>query len=319
MRIDPGNLLTFLAVAEAGGFNKASAILHKSQPALTRTVHQLEELVGTPVFSRSANGVELTEAGEWLLGYARAIRQQLNEAANGLDSIKHRQRIRVAIGTTAVHPVDLFSRAIAQVLNRNPDIDLKIAVASESALLDHLREGLMSFVIMPMPRPHELSGMHYETVFLDHAAIYCPPDHPVASIKSPDIHDLHQAAWMLGPPETLQRDRLEALFLGEGLSTAKIGLEIEDLRLRRALMTEMPFLTIMARFHVEELVQEGKLVEVNFPLPQDRRPIIALQLNEHGHGNLMSAFVAALREIYGTSGLEVVHDGSCAGETSRRQ
>lgn len=305
MRIDPNNLLTFLAVAEAGGFNRASVVLHKSQPALTRTVRQLEDVIGTPLFSRGAHGVELTAAGDWLVGYARSIRQQLNEAASGLDSIKRHQRPQLTIGTTAAHPLDLFSRATAAMLRQYRDLELRIVVTTESDLLDQLRDGLLNFVIIPMPALHEIEGMHHQKIFLDHAAVYCPPDHPIAAIPTPGVHDLHRAKWMLGPIGTLQRDRLEALFLGEGLSRATIGLEVEDIRLRRAMLTEMPLLSIMARYHVEELVRENRLVEVPFPLPQDRRPIIALQLSEHGYGELMTAFVDALRMVYERGGLDI--------------
>jgi DNA-binding transcriptional LysR family regulator len=284
MRIDPNNLLTFLAVAEAGGFNKAALTLHKSQPALTRTVHQLEELVGASVFNRQANGVVLTPEGEWLLGHARAIRQQLNDAQRGLEDIKENRRVRVTIGTAAVHPLRLFSKAVMEVLAQNPDMDLRILMSSEAALLDLLRQGELSFIIVPMPRPDEVSMMYCETVFLDEAAIFCRPDHPLAGARAPTVADLHQFTWMLGPAGSLQRDRLDTLFASAGLLPAQIGLEVEDLRLRRALIMECLHLSVFSRHHVEELVRAGGLVEVRFPFPQDRRPVVAIELSQHSSG-----------------------------------
>jgi DNA-binding transcriptional LysR family regulator len=296
MRIDPGQLLTFLAVHEAGGFNRASSTLHKSQPALTRTVHQLEDMIQARVFTRNVSGVELTPEGRLLLAHARVIRHEIKEAEEGLRRIKAGQRVQISIGTAPVHPLSLFAKALADLVKEQPTLDIKLTVQTESTLLTALREGDLSFVILPMPVPHEISELHVEPIFVDQAAIYCRPDHPLAKVSKPTIADLGSAGWMMGPPGSTLRDRLDALFASEGIKQPDVALEVEDQRLRRSLVLECPYLSVFARHNVVELVRAGQLVEVAYPFVQDNRPVVALSLSDNHP--VMTAFARLLRGRY---------------------
>lgn len=306
MRIDPGSLLVFLGVSEAGGFNRASAVIHKSQPALTRTIQQLEEAVGVPLFTRSSNGVELTPAGELLLGHARAIRHELKSAEDGLKRIFANESVSVRIGTVAVHPLDMFARALADVSKENQNVNLSVALGSESDMLEQLSNGELSFVILPMPQSLPAQAMTCIPIFLDEAAIFCQPGHPITKIAEPTIHDLQAQTWTLGPRGTLLRHRLDMLFMAAGIDLPKIALEVEDVRLRRALMTECSHLSIFAKHHVAHLVQAGQLVAVPFELTQDRRPIVALQLGTSKDGKLINQVVERIRHYYQASDLTLL-------------
>ncbi|MBP0590395.1 LysR family transcriptional regulator [Paraburkholderia sp. LEh10] len=306
MRIDPASLLVFLGVTEAGGFNRASSVIHKSQPALTRTVHQLETAVGVPLFSRHANGIELTPEGELLLGHARAIRHELKRAEESLERMKVKDKVSIRIGTVAVHPLDMFARALADVTRENPNASIAVLIGSEADMIKQLNNGDLSFVVLPMPRSMSMQGMTCVPIFLDEAAIYCQADHPLAHVESPTVFDLQSATWMLGPPGTLLRHRFEMIFLAAGIDPPKIALEIEDVRLRRALMTECNHLSVFAKHHVANLVKSGQLISVPFELPQDRRPIVALQLGSSTEGKLMQQFVERLRDHYQSADLTIL-------------
>jgi DNA-binding transcriptional LysR family regulator len=296
MRIDPGQLLTFLAVHEAGGFNRASSTLHKSQPALTRTVHQLEDMIEARVFTRNVSGVELTTEGRLLLAHARVIRHEIKEAETGLKRIKAGKRIQVSIGTAPVHPLSLFSKALADLVAEQPNVDIKLTVQTESALLTSLREGDLSFAILPMPLPQEILELHVEPIFTDQAAIFCRPDHPLAENAAPTIAELGAAGWMMGPPGTTLRDRLDGLFASEGVRQPDVALEVEDQRLRRSLVLECPYLSVFARHNVVDLLRAGQLVEVAYPFVQDNRPVVALSLSENHE--MMTTFARLLRQRY---------------------
>lgn len=296
MRIDPSQLLTFLAVYEAGGFNRASTTLHKSQPALTRTVHRLEEMTQTQVFARTASGIDLTPEGRMLLTHAQVIRHELKEAEQSLSRLKSGLRTQITIGTAPVHPFNIFVKAIADLLDVQPDIDIKLTTHSEAALLSSLRDGDLSFVVLPMPESNEITGLHIEPIFATRAAIYCKPDHPLAQSAQPNIADLGKAGWILGPPGSMLRDRLDAMFASAGAKQPNVVLEVEDQRLRRILTLECPYLSVFAPHNVIGLVRTGQLVEVAYPFLQAPRPMVALALRE---GQPMTtAFVQLLRKRY---------------------
>lgn len=66
-------LRSFVLVAEKGGFGKAGRLLGRSQPAISLQLKRLEEMVQAPLLRRGSRKLELTEAGETLLQYARQI------------------------------------------------------------------------------------------------------------------------------------------------------------------------------------------------------------------------------------------------------
>jgi LysR family cyn operon transcriptional activator len=69
----------FLAVAEHRGFTRAATALHVSQPALSQQIRQLEESLGAQLFDRSGRHIQLTDAGEAWLGYAKNALRSLEE------------------------------------------------------------------------------------------------------------------------------------------------------------------------------------------------------------------------------------------------
>ena len=75
-------LRTFVAVVETGSFTKASVTVHRSQAAVSMQIKRLEDRLGIELFSRTKANVDLSAAGEGLLGYARRI-LALNEEAVG--------------------------------------------------------------------------------------------------------------------------------------------------------------------------------------------------------------------------------------------
>ena len=101
----PRHLNYFIAVAEYGGFTRAAAILHVSQPALSQQIRQLEETLGVRLFDRSGRNTCLTDAGKVWLIYARRALRELAEGQRALHDVDDLQRgtLRVAMMPTFTH------------------------------------------------------------------------------------------------------------------------------------------------------------------------------------------------------------------------
>lgn len=93
--IELRHLRAFVAVAEELNFGRAAARLYISQPALSRQIRALERLVGPDLLRRSTHRVELTLAGEALLGRARELLRGMDEAISATRSVggEHLERI----------------------------------------------------------------------------------------------------------------------------------------------------------------------------------------------------------------------------------
>ena len=122
-------LRSFVAVAESGGFTTAAKLLNSTQSTISAQVHRLEEEAGRPLFVRSTRSVQLTAAGETLLGYARTILRLNEDARLRLSGVRHAGRVRVGVGE------DLAGSLLPRVLKRlcraypNLEVELEIGLA----------------------------------------------------------------------------------------------------------------------------------------------------------------------------------------------
>src|SRR5258705_8553712 len=94
----------FVAIVRRGGFTRASAALHLSQPAISRRVHLLEGELGAPLFERIRGGAVLTEAGRAFLPHAEALLASMRDGVEAVGALKGGDRGTVTlaiVGTLA--------------------------------------------------------------------------------------------------------------------------------------------------------------------------------------------------------------------------
>src|SRR5262245_7792522 len=91
-----------LAVAKAGSMQRAAREAHLTQPAISKLIVELEEVLGANLFERSKRGVALTECGQAFVGRARLL---LNDLENARDEIAAIARGEVGVVRVGVLPV----------------------------------------------------------------------------------------------------------------------------------------------------------------------------------------------------------------------
>ena len=90
--MDIRHLRNMLAVIEEGSIGKAAQRLNISQPALTKSIHRLEEHLGVRLFDREARGMKPTFYAESLKGYAKAACVGMAEAESQIASLRETER-----------------------------------------------------------------------------------------------------------------------------------------------------------------------------------------------------------------------------------
>ena len=123
---DTGLLRSFVAVAETGGFTNAARLLNSTQSTVSAQIQRLEEEAGHSLFVRSTRSVQLTSAGDTLLGYARTILRLNEDARLRLSGVCHTGRVRVGANE------DLTDSWLPKVLHhfgrQYPDIEVELEI-----------------------------------------------------------------------------------------------------------------------------------------------------------------------------------------------
>ncbi|MCF3627754.1 LysR substrate-binding domain-containing protein [Thalassospiraceae bacterium LMO-SO8] len=144
--LDPDLLRTFVAIADTGRFGAAADRVHRTQAAVSLQVRRLEDRAGAALFRRRGRLMELTEAGETLLGYARRI-LELNAAA--LAAVRRGPMAgEVRFGTVQDLAETLLPGALRRFSQAHPAVKVTVSVAGSAQLRAEVTRGAqdMAFV-----------------------------------------------------------------------------------------------------------------------------------------------------------------------------
>ena len=143
------HLRYFIAVAEARGFARAESVLHVTQPALSRQIHDLEEELQVTLLDRTSHGAHLTPAGTSFLEDARQVLVYIEQAQVRARNIQKGNIDGLTIAI--VDPFswnDIFTRSVNTFRNQNPHSRLSVVITNCRAQLAGIMDGRISAGIM---------------------------------------------------------------------------------------------------------------------------------------------------------------------------
>src|SRR4051812_21529394 len=135
------HLRAFAAIADAGGFARAAARLHLSQPALSRQIHALEAELGVPLFDRIRRRARLTSEGEELLLRSRRLLAEAEALGERARSLKSGETGILRVGATPQVIENLLARFLTQYRRRHPGVEVHLVEDGGVRLHDRLERG----------------------------------------------------------------------------------------------------------------------------------------------------------------------------------
>jgi DNA-binding transcriptional LysR family regulator len=179
------HLRYFVAVAEELNVRRAAERLHVSQPPLSRQIHDLEEEIGAQLFLRGKRGMQLTEAGRFLLEEARQILGHSERAIRLTNAASRGEAGRLSIAYSAAIFDPVFSRAARIFRQRFPLVELAMGELSFSTQLQALLDKQLD-----MGPQHPDNELIFECIRRVDTCIALPSDHPLAKRRHLKLRDL---------------------------------------------------------------------------------------------------------------------------------
>ena len=182
-RVKFRHLQTFVEVARQKSVMKAADLLHVSQPAVTKTIRELEEVLGVAVFERDGRGIKITRYGEAFLRHAGAA---LTAIRQGLDSVSQERSgdgPPVRIGALPTVSTRIMPRAMAHFLKEETGSRIKIVTGENAVLLEQLRVGDLDLVVGRLAAPEQMTGFSFEHLYSEQVVFVVRKGHPLLSAK----------------------------------------------------------------------------------------------------------------------------------------
>ncbi|QSI33259.1 LysR family transcriptional regulator [Variovorax sp. RKNM96] len=215
----------FLAVAERGGLRAAGRHLNVPQPAITRSIHELEKELGAPLFERTPKGVRLTAIGETFLRRATAVRNELQRAKEEIDQLRGETHGTVTICLSSVPHLALLPNALRPFRERFPNVDLRVIDGVFPTVEAALKDGSVDFYIGPPPvqLPAELQ---METMFENSRIILGRKGHPLRNARS--LRELVDAEWITTSITHKAEEELGPLFAEHDLPPPRLAMRAQS-------------------------------------------------------------------------------------------
>jgi DNA-binding transcriptional LysR family regulator len=212
-----------VAVAERGSLRGAARHLGLAQPAITRSIREIERELGVALFDRHAKGMTLTHMGEVFVRRASSVQGELRRVREEIDQLRGQTTGRIAVGLSTVTHLALLPRTLAAFRARYPDVFLDIAEGLFPQMQTSIEDGQIDFYVGPLPEVQLAKDFAIEKLFDNERLIFGRIGHPLADATS--LRDLVGAQWIT-TSITVQSDaELAPLFARHGLPPPRVQMQ----------------------------------------------------------------------------------------------
>ncbi|EAQ1306325.1 LysR substrate-binding domain-containing protein [Salmonella enterica] len=294
-RIRLRHLHTFVAVAQQGTLGRAAETLNLSQPALSKTLNELEQLTGTRLFERGRLGAQLTVPGEQFLTHAVKVLDALNTAGQALNRKEDASADVVRVGALPTAALGILPAAIGRFHQQQKSTSLQVATMNNTMLLAGLKSGEIDLGIGRMSDPELMGGLNYELLFLESLKLVVRPGHPLLQ-ETITLSRVMEWPVVVSPKGTVPRQNAEALLQSQGCKMPAGCIETLSASLSRQLTVDYDYVWFVPSGAVKEDLRQATLVSLPVPTQSAGEPIGILTRVDIPLSTGAQMLIAAIRE-----------------------
>lgn len=200
MKFSETHLIQLSAVVDAGSVSKGAAALGLSQPALSRSLAQLEARVGKPLFLHGRRPLQATPLGIQLAAHGRRILAESRRATEVVQSLLRGTRGLVRVGGVPFFMDAMISRIIAGFQNDHPDVVFEQSYGNLTEVGNSLRADQLDLGIVPLGTSGEPDGLRFTAILPARNVVCCRMGHPLQNAKRLTTADLGRYPWVAPLP-----------------------------------------------------------------------------------------------------------------------
>lgn len=218
IRIRFRHLQCFLTIAQLRSVVAAADTLAITQPALSKTLRELEDALGVKLFQRDKKGMILTRFGEVFLQHAASSIASLRQ---GIDSIKlagNTGGLAVAVGVMPNVVSGVMPHVVGLFKQEAPNTTVRVATGSNAEVLDQLRLGELDLVLGRLAQPEYMIGLSFEHLYVEALVLSVRSGHPLSTASRFRLKNISDHPWILPHHGTIIRMETERFLLSQGIA-----------------------------------------------------------------------------------------------------
>jgi DNA-binding transcriptional LysR family regulator len=255
----------FIEVVAAGSIRGAARRLGVSQPALTRSLQQLEEDLGVQLMRRGVRGASLTPAGATFLARARVAHAELGKAAEEARRSVDEVSGLVTFGLSPVGGSLLLPELVITLQRQHPRSRVLILQTAPSGLLSMVREGTAELAVTQRTRANLDAGLRYRPLFEIQLRIAARAGHPLSGTR--ELHELAGSCWIAPTAPGISDDIITQSFLAIGKPAPIPSVHCASYFLALDMVAATDMLMPVPPPMLRACIAAGKLIEIPLTKP----------------------------------------------------
>lgn len=185
-RIKFRHLEAFVSIARAKSLKRAAQQLNLTQPAISKTLKDLEVILAVSLMDRGRAGVRLTSQGEVFLQFAEQSMSALQTGLNSIASLGEGGGAVLTVGALPSVAAQVLPDAVQRFRRASPGTVVQILDGPHNHLTDRLRAGALDLVVGRLGRPETMNSLSFTQLYSEDVVVVVAPDHPLAGATQLD-------------------------------------------------------------------------------------------------------------------------------------
>jgi DNA-binding transcriptional LysR family regulator len=293
------DLDTLMAVARSGSMAKAAGVLSISQPAVSKSISEMERTLGVKLFDRVANGVEPTRYGEALLKWAAAVFDDLRQGVKEIEFLSDPTSGELRIGASEPMQGGFIPEIIDRLSRQYPRVSVEVLPLSQSTeQLRELRARNVDLQVGRLMPTQDKTDLHTEVLFNDRAFVVASPQHKMARRRKIELADLVDELWSLPPATTnVAGQMIASAFRSQGLDLPRRAVVTPAIQVHCGLVATGRYLAVFPGSLLQFGLQHMSLKVLPVRWPVAHSPVGITILKARTLSPVAQLFVRYAREV----------------------
>ena len=265
-RLKTRQLMLLTAINDEGNIHRAAEVLNMSQPAASKLLKDLEDMLGVTLFERQPRGMRPNWYGETMIRHARIALSSLREAGQEVDALKTGLSGHVCLGAITGPALSLIPQAIMTIARENPKLRVELHVESSDVLIEQLAQGKLDIMIGRLFERQDKTGLRYERLAEEPVCAVVRPGHPLLNVAGLTLAAVEKKAWIVPPPGSVLRHRFDLMFREAGLAPPTQLIETASLLFVTKMLQQTDFISVVPTEVARYYATYGMVAVLPMPL-----------------------------------------------------
>jgi DNA-binding transcriptional LysR family regulator len=295
-RISLRDLRVLVSVVESGSMGRAAKLLATSQPAISRSIADLEHAFGVRLLDRSAHGVEPTLYGRALLKRGVAMFDELGQGIKDIRFLADPDVGDIIIAASIANAEGLVCSAMSELCHRYPRLSFDVLATDTTTAYRALLDRRVDVAVVHVIEPIATEPLDAETLVLDPHVVVAGAHHPLTRRRGLKLSDLLDEPWAMPPPGSPYRSVVFEAFRASKLEMPH-SVVSSTLPVRTTMLATGHFLSMVPRSVMQFSPKNRLLKALPIDLPTTVRPLALVTLRNRTLNPVVEIFANQLRAV----------------------